>query len=207
VEELTQAAGTWSGGARSSVASSSSVKSEFKRVTNRSRFWILIEDDDSELELDDGNHAAVSSVEAGREDSHEERAPLRPTPTVVSMSGARTRRPVHPKLMRCGASSSRPWCGPLPPARISPARSLGDLWVTDLRSGVRGACSRLADVLESAAGRRSPATWPEAAEKMKGSRDPNSNSERPVMVPVGLCGPALWAVSGRGYPGLKFHGS
>jgi hypothetical protein len=146
-------------------------------------------------------------MQAGRDDSHEERASLRPTPTVVTRLAARTRRPVHPKLMRGGASSGRPWCGPLPLARVSPARSLGDLGVTDLRYGVKGACSRLAEVLESAAGRRSPATRPEAVVKTKGSRDPNSNPERPVVVPVGLCGPALWAVSDRGYPGLMFHGS
>lgn len=39
----------------------------------------------------------------------------------------------------------KPWWGPLPPARSSPTMSLGDIWVTDSRSGGSGPSWRLSD--------------------------------------------------------------
>jgi hypothetical protein len=65
-------------------------------------------------------------------------APMLAPTNNVSAGGARARRLEHPKLMQDGSHAGRPWRGPLPPVRVSPARSLGDIWVTDRRSGVGG---------------------------------------------------------------------
>jgi hypothetical protein len=108
--------------------------------------------------------------------------------------------------MQDGSHAGRPWRGPLPPVRVSQARSLGDIWVTDRRSGAGGERARFAELLEEVVGRRAPAAMPETMRTKKIFQDLDSISKCTVVVPVRLTGPASWAVSGCGRPGRWFHG-
>jgi hypothetical protein len=135
--------GTWSNGGCSSVASSSTVREEFERVTNGSRFWVLADDGSEtesclEGELLDVFSAPRSMAMEGPVQSTVRgvspitvEAPEMVAPRLDSTDCGRVRRNGHPKLMHSRSPTGRPWRGPLPPARISPARSLGDLWGTD----------------------------------------------------------------------------
>lgn len=78
--------------------------------------------------------------------------------------------------------------------------------MTDRRSGAGGGCSRLAELLDEAVGRRAPAVWPKTVRTKPVFQDPDSNLKCTVAVPVRLTGPASWAVSGCDRPGRQFHG-
>lgn len=186
-------------------------------MTNGSRFWVLAEDGDSDSETG-ADGATLSGTRSEIVDvpnplANAERwgpptalgAPRFAPPNSVSAGGGRASRSGHPKSMRGGASAGRPWRGPLPPARASPARSLGDLWVVDRRSGAKGGCLRLAELLKEDVGRRPPAVQSETAKVTSEIQDPNSNTVRSVVVPVGLNGPKSWNVLGCGWAGKCFH--
>jgi hypothetical protein len=217
-EETSPETGTCSDGGRSSVASSSSMKEGFERLTNGSRFWVLTEDSDSNSEscvdgaVLNGAHSDILAVPNPLADAERRGppaalgAPRFASPGAVSVGGARARRPVHPKSTRGDSSAGRPWQGPLPPARVSPARSLGVLWVMDRQSGAKGGCWRLAEMLTDDVGRRPPAVQPETTMAMSGIQDPNSNSVRPVAVLVGLNGSISWMVVGSNWVGKWFRG-
>jgi hypothetical protein len=218
VEVASPEAWTCGDGGCSSVASLSSVKEGFKRLTNGSRFWVLSEDGDSDSKscVDEAGLSgardvpiAVPNPQADAENWGPPAALGAPrfTPLgAVSCDGDRDNRPWHPKSMRGGANAGRPWQGPLPPARVSPARSLGDLWMRDRRSGAKGGCSRLAELLAVDVGQRLPAMQPETVKMRSESRDPDSNEGCPVVVPVGINGSTSGTVAGCNWAGKFFRG-
>jgi hypothetical protein len=104
---------------------------------------------------------------------------------------------VQSKSLQRRPKACKPWVGPLPPPRCDVKRSLGDLWITDRRSGGRGLAARFADWCCE---RSSPLPGgaPEAGKKGT-RRDPVSNRMAEVLVPVRLRGGSLgpwWAVVG-----------
>jgi hypothetical protein len=208
---------SWSSGGCSSVGSSSTTKLDSERVTNGSRFWVLSESDDSDVE---SCSAVVPSPDAsgGKVGGARCRTPATGGASPGSMdelAGAaalrkklwcagRSGRTCHPELMHKSSRSGRPWKGPLPPARVPQARSLGDLWVVDRRSGSKGSKARLVDLLVNASETAPPVVSPER--KTEGRRRDRSNFKSNVLVPVRLNGPTLWPGLERGRPKRTFRG-
>jgi hypothetical protein len=147
----------------SSVGSTPELRSEFARVTNGSRFWVL----DAE-ECSDGDSVQGELLESGgvsRWASPRGPGGGRSLPDAAASlcaigaaasngaaakrwsGGQKERGPVRRR-----SKAGRPWRGPLPPRRPIQVRSLGDLWVEDRRAGRDVSRARLEDWLEGEGG-------------------------------------------------------
>ena len=83
----------------------------------------------------------------------------------------------------------KPWHGPVPPARLSPKVSLGDVWVRDLRAGRRGSAVRLKQL--GGDDGMTPCSRLPAWEKKWGGKEKKSQLE--FQIPVSTRIPVGWA--------------
>jgi hypothetical protein len=186
--------GSWSASRRAHLASMGS------------RFWALAAEDSSDEETspeDSGTSNGVPGSCAGGAVPASEGVQARPVASGVPVVHGGMPN-VQSKSLQRRSKTCRPWVGPLPPPRCDVKRSLGDLWITDRRSGGRGPAARFADWC---CVRSSPLHGgaPEAGKKGT-RRDPVSNRKAVVLVPVRLRGEESWAVVGRGRAERTFRG-
>jgi hypothetical protein len=173
----------------SSVGSSSSLE-----AWTGSRFWALADVESSDEEL--APAMEKSAIKVACEGLTETKGTACPISVVLEGACTGERLPSsQPKLLRRQTLGRKPWKGPLLPPRSNFQKSLGDVWVTDRRMDGGGPAFRLADWgVEKPA--QSPVGSP-TSEKKAPRRDPFSNFEPMVLVPVRLCGPAARAELGQ----------
>jgi hypothetical protein len=181
----------------SSVGSTSELRSEFARVTNSSRFWVLGDEDCSDGDsilgelLVSGGDSRCASPRGSAADlvQPEAAVSLCSVGAAVSnsamterLSCARRERVLQATPLQRRSKAGRPWMGPLPPRRSLQVRSLGDLWVEDRRSGRGASRARLAEWLEGEGEMLPAGASPEAEETAALRRDPISNFVAEVRV-------------------------
>jgi hypothetical protein len=180
-----------------SVGSTSELRSEFARVTNGSRFWVL--DDEvcsdgetnvGEVLVSSGDSQCASSRRSGSDQVPPEAAVSPCSLGAAVSSGATTERrscgrrerALQATPMQQRSKAGQPWKGPLPPRRSVQVRSLGDLWVEDRRSGRGDSRARLAEWLEGEDGKLPAGASPEAEGTAALRCDPSSNFVAEVRV-------------------------
>jgi hypothetical protein len=161
----------------SSVGSTSELQSEFARVTNGSRFWVLDVEDCSdgdstqgELLVSGGDSRCAAPRGSGGDMFLPEAAASLCSVGAAASNGATVQRRscgqgervLQAMSVRRRSKAGRPWRGPLPPRRSVQVQSLGDLWVEDRRSGRGDSRARLAEWLEGEGGMVPTGASPEA---------------------------------------------